>query len=134
LLRNLVSNEYKVDSQRVYLMGHSMGGFGAYYLWQKYASKWAAVAPMSGTIANADYHLDRLAKVPILVSVGSTETVTVESAKAQVETMKKMGMKASYLEIEGGTHMSMIPPTADLRVLHKSEEEVAAYSPFAAIV
>ena len=108
---NLVSKEYKVDSQRVYLMGHSMGGFGAYYLGQKYASKWAAVAPMSGTMANADYHLDRLAKVPILVSVGSTETATAENAKAQVETMKKMGMTASYLEIEGGTHMSMIPPT-----------------------
>ena len=67
---DLVSKEYKVDSQRIYLMGHSMGGFGAYYLGQKYASKWAAIAPMSGTMANADYHLDRLAKVPILVVGG----------------------------------------------------------------
>jgi len=108
---DLVSKEYRVDSQRVYLMGHSMGGFGAYYLGQKYASKWAAIAPMSGTMANADYHLDRLAKVPILVSVGSTETATAENAKAQIETMKKMGMTAAYVEIEGGTHMSMIPPT-----------------------
>ena len=108
---DLVSKEYKVDSQRVYLMGHSMGGFGTYYLGQKYASKWAAIAPMSGTMANADYHLDRLAKVPILVSVGSTETATAENAKAQIETMKKMGMTTAYVEIEGGTHMSMIPPT-----------------------
>lgn len=107
---DLVSKEYKVDSQRVYLMGHSMGGFGAYYLGQKYASKWAAIAPMSGTMANADYHLDRLVKVPILVSVGSTETATAENARAQIEAMKKMGMTTAYVEIEGGTHMSMIPP------------------------
>jgi predicted peptidase len=108
---DLVSKEYKVDSQRIYLMGHSMGGFGTYYLGQKYASKWAAIAPMSGTMANADYHLDRLARVPILVAVGSTETATAENAKAQIETMKKMGMTTAYVEIEGGTHMSMIAPT-----------------------
>jgi predicted alpha/beta superfamily hydrolase len=66
---------------------------------------------MSGTMANVDYHLDRLAKVPMMVSVGSTETATAENARAQIETMKKMGMTASYVEIEGGTHMSMIPPT-----------------------
>jgi predicted peptidase len=108
---DLVSKEYKVDSQRVYLMGHSMGGFGAYYLGQKYASKWAAIAPMSGTMANPNYHLDRLSKVPILVSVGSTETATAENARAQIEIMKKMGMTTSYVEIDGGTHMSMIPPT-----------------------
>jgi len=108
---DLVSKEYKIDAQRIYLMGHSMGGMGAYFLGQKYADKWAAVAPMSGTMANVDYHLDRLAKVPILVSVGSTETATAENARAQIETMKKMGMTTSYVEIDGGTHMSMIPPT-----------------------
>jgi len=108
---DVVSKEYNVDSQRIYLMGHSMGGFGAYYLGQKYASKWAAVAPMSGTMANADYHLDRLLNVPILVAVGSTETATAENARAQIETMKKMGMTTAYVEIDGGTHMSMIPPT-----------------------
>jgi predicted peptidase len=107
---DLVAKEYNVDLQRTYLMGHSMGGMGTYFLGQKYADKWAAIAPMSGTMAGVDYHLDRLAKVPILVAVGSTETATVENAKAQIETMKKMGMTTAYVEIEGGTHMSMIAP------------------------
>jgi predicted peptidase len=107
----IVTKEYKIDPQRIYLMGHSMGGLGTYFLGQKYASKWAAIAPMSGTMSDVDYHLDRLAKVPILVAVGSTETATVKYAKAQIETMKKMGMKCAYVEIEGGTHMSMIAPT-----------------------
>lgn len=107
----LVEKEYNIDSSRTFLMGHSMGGMGTYFLGQKHASKWAAIAPMSGTMAGVDYQLDRLAKVPILVSVGSTETATAENARAQIETMKKMGMTTSYVEIEGGTHMSMIPPT-----------------------
>jgi len=108
---DLVTKEYNIDAQRTYLMGHSMGGMGTYFLGQKYASKWAAIAPMSGTVAGVDYHLDRLAKVPILVSVGSTETATAENARAQIETMKKMGMTTAYVEIEGGTHGSMIAPT-----------------------
>ncbi len=106
----LVSKEYTVDPDRTYLMGHSMGGMGAYFLGQKYASKWAAVAPMSGTMAGVDYHLDRLKKVPMLISVGETETATANNAKAQIEEMKKMGMTVKYVEIPDGTHMSMIPP------------------------
>jgi predicted peptidase len=106
----LVSKEYTVDPDRTYLLGHSMGGMGAYFLGQKYASKWAAVAPMSGTMAGVDYHLDRLKKVPMLISVGETETATANNAKAQIEEMKKMGMTVKYVEIPDGTHMSMIPP------------------------
>lgn len=107
----LVSKEYTVDQDRTFLMGHSMGGMGAYVLGQKYASKWGAVAPMSGTMAGVDYHLDRLKKVPMLVSVGETETVTADNAKAQIAEMNKLGMTAKYLEIPQGTHMSMIPPS-----------------------
>ncbi len=107
---DLVSREYTVDPDRTYLMGHSMGGMGAYFLGQKYASKWAAIAPMSGTMAGVDYHLDRLKKVPMLIAVGETETATANNAKAQIEEMKKMGMTVKYLEIPDGTHMSMIPP------------------------
>ena len=107
----LVRQEYNIDSRRIYLMGHSMGGFGTYFLGQKYNDIWAAIAPMSGTMPGYDFQLDRLAKLPILVAAGSTETATIAAAKAQVETMKTMGMTAEYVEIEGGTHLSMIGPT-----------------------
>jgi poly(3-hydroxybutyrate) depolymerase len=107
---DLVTREYSVDSDRTFLMGHSMGGMGTYFLGQKYAGKWAAIAPMSGTMAGVDYHLDRLNKVPVLVSVGETETATANNAKAQVDEMNRLGMTALYLEIPQGTHMSMIAP------------------------
>jgi predicted peptidase len=108
---DIVKAEYNVDADRTYLMGHSMGGLGAYFMGQKYAGRWAAIAPMSGTMTDYDYSLDRLKNVPILVSAGSTEIVTVREARRQVETMRKMGMTAEYVEIEGGSHMSMIAPT-----------------------
>ena len=108
---DLVRAEYNVDNDRTFLMGHSMGGLGAYFLGQKYASRWAAIAPMSGTMTHYDYSLDRLRKVPILVSAGSTEVLTSREARRQVEAMRQMGMTAEYAEIDGGTHMSMIAPT-----------------------
>ena len=106
----LVRKEYNTNPARTYLMGHSMGGMGTYFLGQKYAEVWAAIAPMSGTMAGVDYHLDRLIRVPILISVGETETATVNNAKAQLKEMQSLGIDAAYLEIEKGTHMSMIKP------------------------
>jgi predicted peptidase len=47
----LVEKEYAVDTSRVFLMGHSMGGMGTWYLGQKYADKWAALGVMSGASA-----------------------------------------------------------------------------------
>ena len=59
--------EYKVDSQRIYLMGHSMGGFGTYYLGQKYASKWAAIdRRKAGLFPRAEEDGGRTAPLPLL--------------------------------------------------------------------
>jgi poly(3-hydroxybutyrate) depolymerase len=105
----LVRKEYKVDPARIYLMGHSMGGFGAWYLGAKHAELWAAVAPMSGTTSTHDIDVQTLKKLPVLVAVGGEETPTVAASKAKVETLKAAGGVTAYVEIEKGTHMSMIP-------------------------
>ena len=47
----LIRKEFKVDSNRTYLMGHSMGGAGTLYMGSKYASNWAAI----GAIAPAAF-------------------------------------------------------------------------------
>ena len=107
----LVSREYNVDADRIYLMGHSMGGMGTYVLGQKYAERWAAIAPMSGTLADASYSLERLTNVAVMLSAGSTETATVAAAQAQVEQMRKMGIVTGLWIQPDGTHMSMIAPT-----------------------
>jgi poly(3-hydroxybutyrate) depolymerase len=88
---DLVRAEYNIDPDRIYLMGHSMGGLGTYFLGQKYARMWAAIAPMSGTMTEYDYSLDRLRTTPTLVSAGSTEILTAKTTKAQVKQMRKMG-------------------------------------------
>jgi predicted peptidase len=109
---DLVRKEYTIDPNRIYLMGHSMGGFGTWWLGQKYADTWAAIAPMSGVLPDVDYQLARLARVPAHVSIGGAENPAwVEASRTLVETMKASGMAVEYAEPAGATHGGMIEPT-----------------------
>ena len=109
---DLVRKEYRIDPNRIYLMGHSMGGFGTWWLGQKHADTWAAIAPMSGVLPNVDYQLPKLVRVPVHVSIGGAETPAwVEASRTLVETMKARGMAVEYAEPAGATHGGMIEPT-----------------------
>lgn len=110
---SLVESEYKINPRRVYLMGHSMGGFGTWFMGAKYSDKWAAIAPMSGINENGLKELDiaKLAKLPVMVAVGEQETSTVTDSKKAVELLKAKGGVVEYVEIPGGTHGSMVAPS-----------------------
>ncbi|MGD2166669.1 MAG: alpha/beta hydrolase-fold protein [Gammaproteobacteria bacterium] len=109
---DIVRSEYNIDANRTFLMGHSMGGFGTWWLGQKHAEMWAAIAPMSGVLPDVEYHLPKLRDVPVHVSIGGEEfPAWVEASRRQVETMLSMGMTAEYFEPTGATHGSMIAPT-----------------------
>jgi predicted peptidase len=107
----LVTREYNVDPDRLYLMGHSMGGMGTYVLGQKYAERWAAIAVMSGTLGDATYTLERLRGVAVMLSAGEQEQPVVEAATAQIETLSDLGIATSLFVAPGASHGSMIGPT-----------------------
>lgn len=109
---DIIRAEYTIDPDRIYLMGHSMGGFGTWWLGQKHADLWAAIAPMSGVLPNVDYQLPKLKNVPVHVSIGGAENPDwVAASRQQVETMNALGMTAAYFEPADATHGSMIAPT-----------------------
>jgi len=47
-LLNEISDRYAVDSDRVYLTGLSLGGYGAWHMAVTYPERFAAVAPICG--------------------------------------------------------------------------------------
>lgn len=49
-----ISSVYSVDANRVYLTGHSNGAFMAYYLAAVVPSRFAAIAPVAGTMMTSD--------------------------------------------------------------------------------
>ena len=68
-------------TRRIYLIGHSMGGTGAYHLGSKYPEVWAGLGPIaaaSGPPRNAD----KLKNIPVFVVHGDNDTaVPVASAR-----------------------------------------------------
>ncbi|MFM8185355.1 MAG: prolyl oligopeptidase family serine peptidase, partial [Alphaproteobacteria bacterium] len=45
---SILSSPFKVDSNRVYVTGLSMGGFGTWELLQRYPEKFSAAIPVCG--------------------------------------------------------------------------------------
>jgi len=107
-----VREEYNIDPARIYLMGHSMGGYGTWWLGQKYADTWAAIAALSGVLPGLDYQLPRLQNVAVHVSIGGAENPDwVAASRQQVDVMKSMGIDTGYFEPVDATHGSMIAQT-----------------------
>jgi predicted peptidase len=105
-----VTKEFKVDDKRTYLMGHSMGGAGTYYLAVKYPEKWAAIAVLAPAAFGLDPNsLGKIPKTPVMVVHGDMDTaVPVSLSRTWVETMKSLKMKHEYIEVAGGDHGSVI--------------------------
>jgi poly(3-hydroxybutyrate) depolymerase len=106
---DLVRKQYRVDENRVYLLGHSMGAIGTWYLGAKYADRWAALAVFSG--AGRPATVAQMRQVPQLVVHGDADaTVPVEGSRAMVAEMKRLGVEHRYVEVPGGTHMDVVEP------------------------
>ncbi len=104
-----VRQQYKVDAERVYLMGHSMGAIGTWKIAAKYPDIWAAIAPISGVGQPAT--IERFRKIPEIVVHGDNDlTVNVSGSRTMVEKMKELGVEVKYIEVPGGTHGNVVAP------------------------
>lgn len=105
----MVLNEYPVDRSAMFLMGHSMGSGGAWYLGAKYAEYWKAIAPMSGPfVEQATYPWDRIRKMPIFMTEGTGATPSLEGSRAMQAWMKSQGFLLEYKEVDAD-HGRMVP-------------------------
>lgn len=103
--------EYPVDRRRVFLMGHSMGSGGAWYLGWKYAGRWAALAPMSGPFAEQSIaRFERLKGKPIYYTEG-LQTPSLAASRLMVRTLKAQGLDLTYEEFDAD-HPGMVPLAA----------------------
>jgi predicted peptidase len=73
-----INDKYRIDTNRVYLTGISLGGAGTWYIAAKYPDKFAAIAPMSGFTSNMDFidnNIDKLINMPIWAFHGKIDVV-----------------------------------------------------------
>jgi len=88
--------QYKVDPERVYLTGLSMGGFGSWALAATYPERFAAVAPICGGGNVIDVLLPNkaaaLKSLPVWAFHGAKDTtVKLEESERMVDAFKRAG-------------------------------------------
>ncbi|HET6251141.1 MAG TPA: PHB depolymerase family esterase [Tepidisphaeraceae bacterium] len=98
-----IQAKYKIDPDRVYLTGLSMGGFGTWALASKTPERFAAIAPMCGGGNPAD--AEKLKNVPVWDFHGGADpTVPVQKSRDMVAALKKVGADVKYTEYPGVGH------------------------------
>src|SRR3954470_169613 len=104
-----VRRQYKIDENRIYLMGHSMGGIGTWKIAPKYPDIWAAIAPISGN--GVPDTLERIRNVPEIIVHGDNDpTVNVSGSRTMVAKLKELGVEHKYIEVPGGLHSDVVAP------------------------
>jgi len=104
-----VRREFNVDEKRIYLIGHSMGGAGAWHIATKYPEIWAGVAPIAPAAFGAPTNLDKLKNIPVFLVQGDADTVVPPAgARKWASKLKELNIVHEYLEIQGGDHGNVI--------------------------
>ncbi len=107
-----LSKEYRVDADRIYLTGVSMGGYGTWDLICRKPDLFAAALPVCG--GGDPAQADKLTKLPIWVFHGDKDTaVPPERSREMVAAIKKAGGKPEYTEFPGVGHDSWTPTYKD---------------------
>jgi predicted esterase len=106
----MARKEFNVDENRIYLMGHSLGGGGALHMGEAHASTWAGVAALAPAAFGFTWTADsKLKDVPLLIIQGDGDTlVRPEMSQRTAETMKDLKFKVEYKVVPGVDHGGII--------------------------
>jgi predicted peptidase len=102
-LLDSVASQYRVDRNRIYLTGLSMGGFGTWSLAAAHPEEFAAIVPICGGGNTND--AKKLAALPIWVFHGAKDpTVPVARSREMVAAIKAAGGRVKYTEYPEAMH------------------------------
>jgi predicted peptidase len=99
-----VMSQYAVDSERIYLTGHSMGGRGALYLAYKYPDRFAAVVTISPHSTITAW-AQRLKGIPIWIIHGAKdEFVPFGESESMAKALKDVGGDVKFTVLAERNH------------------------------
>lgn len=105
LVRDLVeelTRRFHVDLDRIYLTGHSMGGFGTWALGPRMSDVFAALSPMAG--GGGDLAALKKARTPIFIYHAADDYVSVDSDRRQAQGLLGTGHDFVYTELPSEGH------------------------------
>jgi poly(3-hydroxybutyrate) depolymerase len=105
----IARKDFNIDENRIYLMGHSMGGGGTIHLALKYPDIWAALGPIAPAIfGHKEEEAEKIKHIPTIMIQGDKDfLVPVAGPRRWAEAMKKAGTTIEYMEIAGGGHIDV---------------------------
>ncbi len=123
--------DVNIDPNRIYLMGHSMGGGGTWHLGLKYPQLWAALAPIAPAIYRSPDALTTIKSMPVILVQGDADKlVPVRIARAWAAKMKELKMDYKYIEVPGGDHVKVafdnMPAIFEFFNAHKRKDPAPA--------
>lgn len=98
-----LSEKYQIDSNRVYITGMSLGGYGAWNTAMEYPFRFAAVVPLcgGGDIEN----VCELSNIPVWTFHGTADSlVPISETEKLVNALKKCNGNIKFTRLEGKGH------------------------------
>ena len=90
-----IVEKYKIDRDRIYVTGQSMGGFGTWSLAAYQPHRFAALVPICG--GGKPFEARLYAHVPVWVFHGAKDkAVPIREAEEMVEALKKNGGNVKF--------------------------------------
>ena len=112
---DIVRKEFRIDENRVYLMGHSMGGAGTVHLAVTFPEMWAALAALAPALDARTSRLESIKHLPVHLVMGDKDRmVSVALVRKWADEMKNLKMDYRYDEIAGGDHVTSIARNAKM--------------------
>lgn len=97
--------KYKVDEDRIYITGLSMGGFGTWGLASYEPHRYAAIAPICG--GGEAYRTRRFPHLPVWAFHGAKDfVVPLERSQMMIDALKKHGGKPKFTVYPEAEHDS----------------------------
>jgi predicted peptidase len=107
-----LAEQYNIDTNRLYIMGLSMGGYGSWDAVCRWPGRFAAAAPVCGGADPAQANL--LVNTPIWAFHGDADqVVSPDLTRNMIQAIKEAGGEPKYTEYPGVGHNSWSRAFAD---------------------
>jgi dienelactone hydrolase len=121
---NEIQSKYSIDTEKVYLTGSSMGGYGTWFIGLNYPDRFAALSPVCGpsiftgtkflnTISPIEYISNAQSLATRIYHGAIDSTVNVNNSRKMVERLKEMNYDYIYTEYLDVGHDSWNNADAD---------------------
>jgi predicted peptidase len=99
-----VEKDYRIDANRIYLTGVSLGGRGVLYLANKYPGRFAAVVALAPYLPSTAW-AKNLTTTPVLIMHGDKDSIApINDSRELVDAMRQSKAEVEFTILPGRDH------------------------------